>query len=204
MNTPASTAAQKRFRDRAARLKRALVSEKRRFGAFDDSGGKRYRIGPLFALAGDLKEALAQFKWFDKQFPDDIGEPVHRLWWALALYRSGDIESANGKLLETLVRNLYLLSSLIGSPIARQDMWHSSNWDEPEYLSRVSPEFLPQLSEDERSWIGQQLESVLFRRVKDECVSTHHALLTEKNVERRSAILRRWDKFLADATASGG
>ena len=83
-------------------------------------------------------------------------------------------------------------------------MWHSSNWDQPEYLSQVSPEFLPQPSEDERSWIGEQLERVLFRRVKDEYVSTHHALLTEKNVEKRSAILRRWDKFWADATASGG
>jgi len=176
MSTPASTAAQKRFRDRAARLKRALVSEKRRFGAFDDGGGKRYRIGPLYALAGDLKEALAQFKWFEKQLPDDIGEPMHRLWWALALYRSGDIECANGRLLETLVRNLYLLPSLIGSPIARQDMWHSSNWDEPEYLSRVAPQFVPQLSENERSWIEQQLESALFLRVKGIRVNTPRAV----------------------------
>lgn len=196
-------AAHKRLRARATRLKRALASEKRRYGGFDDSSGKRYRIGPLFALAGDLKEALAHYGWFEKQFPDDVGEPMHHLWWALALYRSGDIEDANRKLLETLVRNLYLLPALTGSPIARQDMWHSSNWDQPEYLAQVSPEFLPQLSEDERSWIGRQLESALFRRVKDEYVSTHHALLTEANVESRSAILRRWDKFWTDATGSG-
>ena len=196
-------AAQERFRTRATRLKQALASEKRRFGAFDDSSGKRYRIGPLFALAGDLKGALAHYKWFEKQFPDDVGEPLHCLWWALALYRSGDLENANRKLLETLIRNLYLLPALAGSPIARQDMWHSSNWDQPEYLAQVSPEFLPQLSEDERSWIGRQLESALFRRVKEEYVSTRHALLTEKNVERRSAILRRWDRFWVDATASG-
>lgn len=203
MSTSASAAAQKRFRARATRLKRALASEKRRYGGIDDSGGKRYRIGPLFALAGDLKDALAHYKWFEKECPDDVGEPVHYLWWALTLYRAGDLENANRKLLETLVRNLYLLPALAGSPISRQDMWHGSNWSEPEYLSQVSPEFLPQLSESERSWIGQKLESALFRRVKNEYVSTHHALLTEGNVERRSAILRRWDKFWADATASG-
>ena len=129
-------AAHKRLRARATRLKRALASEKRRYGGFDDSSGKRYRIGPLFALAGDLKEALAHYGWFEKQFPDDVGEPMHHLWWALALYRSGDIEDANRKLLETLVRNLYLLPALTGSPIARQDMWHSSNWDQPEYLAQ--------------------------------------------------------------------
>jgi len=203
MSTPAPAAAQKRFRDRAARLKRALASEKRRFGAYDDSSGRRYRIGPLYALAGDLKEALAHYRWFEKQFPDDVDEPVHCLWWALTLYRSGNLESANRKLLDMLVRNLYLLPALIGSPIARQDMWHASNRDEPEYLSRISPELLPQLSVDERSWIERQLETTLFRRVKDEYVSTHHALLTEENVTKRSAILRRWDKFRTKATASG-
>lgn len=196
-------AAQKRFHARATKLKQALASEKRRYGGFDDSSGRRYRIGPLYALAGDLKEALAHYKWFEKQFPDDVGEPVHCLWWALALYRSGDLENANRKLLETLIRNLYLLPALAGSPIARQDIWHGSNWCEPEYLSQVSSDLLPQLSEAERSWIERQLDSALFRRVKDEYVSTHHALLTEENVERRSAILRRWDKFWTDATASG-
>lgn len=204
MSTSAPAAAQKRFRNRAARLKRALTGEKRRFGGIDDSSGKRYRIGPLFALAGDLKEALAHYKWFAKHCPDDVGEPMHCLWWALALYRFGDVKNANRKLLETLVRNLYLLPALVGSPIARQDMWHGSSWGEPEHLSQVSPEFLPQLSEDERSWIEQQLESALFRRVKDEYVSAHHALLTEKSVEKRSAILRRWREFWSGATAGGG
>lgn len=203
MGAPSLSAAQKRFRDRATRLRRALASEKRRYGQIDDSGGKRYRIGPLYALAGDLKQALAHYKWYEKECPDDIGEPMHYLWWALALYRNGDLDNANIKLLETMVRNVYLLPALVGTPINREDMWHSSNWEQPEYLSQVSPEFIPQLSQDERLWIKQQLESVRFRRVKDEYVSTHHALLSEKNVDRRSAILRRWDKFWANATTAG-
>ena len=56
-----SVTAQKRFRDRATSLKRALAREKRRYGAIDDSSGRRYRIGPLYALAGDLQEALAHY-----------------------------------------------------------------------------------------------------------------------------------------------
>lgn len=39
---------------------------------------------------------------------------------ALTLYRPGSLESANRKLLDMLVRNLYLLPALVGSPIARQ------------------------------------------------------------------------------------
>lgn len=83
------------------------------------------RSVPPYALAGDLKEALAHYR-FEKQCRDDVGEPMHCLWWALMFYRFGDLENANRKLFETLVRNLYLLPTLVGSPIARQDMWHGS------------------------------------------------------------------------------
>lgn len=200
MGTPALSAAQKRFRDRANRLSRALLSEKRRSGYLSDGSGRRYRIGPLYALAGDLVRALEHYEWFEKHCSGDVGEPFHYLWWALTLYRVGDRENANARLLETMVRNLYLLPHLVGSRLARQDMWHSSNWDEPEYVSEVSKEFLPQLSDDERLWIREQIESPLFKRVKDEYVSTHHALLGEDDIGKRTAILRRWDNFWSNAT----
>lgn len=200
MGTSTPSAAQKRFRDRANRLSRELLSEKRRSGYLSDGSGRRYRIGPLYALAGNLESALKHYKWFEKNCSDDVGEPFHYLWWALTLYRLGHRESANSRLLETMVRNLYLLPHLVGSLAARQDMWHSSNWDEPDYISQISKEFLPQLSDDERLWVKQQLESPLFQRVKDEYVSTRHALLGEDDIGKRTAILRRWDNFWSNTT----
>jgi hypothetical protein len=195
--------AQKKFRNRATRLSRALLSEKRRSGYLSDGSGRRYRIGPLYALAGDLGKALDHYEWFEKHCSDDVGEPFHYLWWSLTLYRAGLLKSANERLLETMARNLYLLPHLLGSPLARQDIWHSSNWDQPEYVSEVSEEFLPQLSDDERLWIRQQLESPLFRRVKDEYVSTHQALLGEHDIKKRTVILRRWGNFWSHATSDG-
>lgn len=180
------------------RLTRALEKEKRRYGRMDDGAGKRYLIGPLYALAGDFKQALAHYGWYEKECSDDVGEPVHHLWWALSLHGIGDLEKANTKLLETMVRNVYLLPALLGFAVARHDMWHSSNRVQPEYVSQVSPELLPELSQQKRLWIEEQLGTSRFRRVKDEYISTYHALQGEENYDKRRIILRRWDKFRAD------
>ena len=146
------TVARRKFRDRATRLKRALAKEKRRYGGIDDGYGKRYLIGPLFALAGDVRQALAHYEWHERECPDDIGEPIHYLWWALTLYKFGELEKANAKLLETMVRNIYLLPALLGTPTAPHDMWHSSNREQPDYISEVLPELLPELSKQERQF----------------------------------------------------
>ena len=43
-----------------------------------------------------------------------MGEPLDYLCWSLALYRAGDLEAAAKKLLQTMLRNLYLLPALLG------------------------------------------------------------------------------------------
>jgi hypothetical protein len=59
-----------------------------------DGAGKRYLLGPLSLLLGDLDHALNRFRWFEAEFPDHCGEPSHHLCWALAPYRGGDQEAA--------------------------------------------------------------------------------------------------------------
>jgi hypothetical protein len=51
----------------------------------------------------------------------------------LALYRAGDKEAAKDKLIQTVLKNLYLLPHLLGIKQEILDIWHSSNWDEKEY-----------------------------------------------------------------------
>jgi len=191
------TDCQKKFRERAMRLKRALGNEQRKNGFIDDSAGKRYEIGPLFVLAGELQKALDFFAWYEKFCAEDIGEPLHSLFWALAFYRTGDHEAANTKLLETMVQNVYFLPTLLGSPPAPYDMWHSSNHEDPGYFADMPEEYIPELSGEERSWIKSQLGSFRFRRVLDEYVSTFHKLKTERNFEKRSRILDQWREFLS-------
>jgi len=194
----------KKLRDRATRLKRALTNEQRRFGHIEDGAGKRYLIGPLYVLGGELKKALAHYDWYDKECSDDVGEPIHYLCWALALYRAGDVTRASDKLLETMVQNVYLLPTLLGSSPAVHDIWHSSNREEPDYLEEIPEEFVPELADHERAWIRKQLDSFRFRRVKDEYISTYHALKDERNIDKRHDILRRWNEFWDNSASIDG
>lgn len=187
------TARQRNYRDQAASLKRALLAEKRKFGGFDDGDGKRYVIGPLYVLAGALDEAIKYYKWYERNFADDAGDPLLYLYWSLALFRTGGGERADGKLLETMLQNVYLLPSLVGLPAAAYDIWHGSNLEMPDYPARITAAFRPALSEQEREWVTAQLESARFRRVLAEYVSVFHALKSERDVRKRERILRQWD-----------
>jgi len=186
------------------RLKRALGHEQKKYGFIDDGAGKRYEIGPLFVLAGELQKAIDFFSWYEIFCAEDSGEPLHYLCWALALYRTGDLGQANTKLLETMVQNVYLLPTLLGTPPAPYDMWHSSSRENPGYFAEIPAEYIPELSEEEQSWIKTQLASFRFRRVLDEYVSTYHALKTEKIVEKRRKLLSQWQKFWSDTLQMGG
>jgi len=108
----------KKIKERIRRYERALKAEIRTFGALDDSAGKRYLLGPLYMLLGDIPGAMKPFASFDQTCPDDTGEPFQYLCWSLALYRSGKLEAASKKLRRTMLMNLYLLPHLYVSTTA--------------------------------------------------------------------------------------
>jgi hypothetical protein len=105
----------KKIRQRIRRYERGLRKEYEKFGFIHDGFGKRYLLGPLYMILGDTPGAIKSFEWFEKTFPDDIGEPFQYLCWTLALYRSGDLEAAARKLRQTMLSNLYLIPHLLGS-----------------------------------------------------------------------------------------
>jgi len=129
---------------------------------------------------------------------------MHYVYWALALYRTGETKKANAKLLETMLQNVYLLPILLGSRPETHDIWHGSNMEHPDYVTEVPKELLPQLSEQERVWITEQFDSFRFRRVREEYIATYSALKYEKNVDKRRQILRRWNEFLATSASIDG
>lgn len=93
---------------RIRRYERKLQQEKREWGTYHDGAGKRYLIGPLYLLAGDLAGAVRSFQWFDQEFPDDSGDPGQYLCWTLAMYRTEHPHEAVAKLRETMLQNRVL------------------------------------------------------------------------------------------------
>jgi len=188
----------KKIRERAMRYKRSLINEERTHGSINDGSGKRYLVGPLFVLAGDLEKAIDYFKWYESKFPDDSGEPIHYIYWALVLFRVGNKKEAEKRLLEALVQNIYILPTLIGMKIDRYDIWHCSNFESPEYLYEIPDDMWPIFNKEERLWIQEKIGSLKFQRVLTEYIATYHALKYEQEIEKRKIVLDNWYNFIKE------
>ena len=189
----------KTIRERAMRYRRSLINEEKNLGYINDGAGKRYLVGPLFVLAGDLEKAIDYYKWYEKEFSDDSGEPLHYIYWALALFRVGNKKEAEKKLLEALVQNIYILSTLTGMKIGKHEIWHGSNFENPDYLYEIPEDMLPTFTDEERLWIRKMIESFTFQRILKEYIATFHVLKREKEIGKRTVILDNWYSFFKNA-----
>ncbi|MCG8587019.1 MAG: hypothetical protein MI757_20120, partial [Pirellulales bacterium] len=95
------TAIRTRIRSHERKLQKELYT-----GYGGDGYGKRFLLGPLYMLLGDVDGALASFDWYEKAFPDDGGEPYQYLTWSLTLYRKELRDEAANKLYQTMLENL--------------------------------------------------------------------------------------------------
>jgi len=185
---------QKKYRDRANRARRELFKEKEKFGAVSDGSGKRYRVCVYFVLSGAPEKAVEFLEWFEQEFADDVGEPAFLLYAALAYYRMGSLEKARRYLLDAMLSNIYLLPYLFSRPLPKQDMWHSSNEAEPDYIEEMD-ELLQEPTSLEREWLKGQFEDELFTNVRKKYIETFRVLQHADNFDARSSILNEWRDY---------
>jgi|ERR1035437_2797176 hypothetical protein len=179
----------KKIKERISRYERELRKEYENFGNIGDSYGKRYLLGPLYLLLGDVAGALKSFEWYDKTFPDDSGEPFHFLSWTLVLYRSGNMPSAEEKLRQTMFSNLYLIPNLLGLKHERLDIWHGSNIEEPEYLYDFPLELIAIWEEAELKWARKTYEKQEFQQARSRYIEIFHQLINEPIGPKRSKLV---------------
>lgn len=185
----------KKYRRRVKRYEKRLDDELKMLGGIHDGGGVRYEIGPIYVLINDIPGALKAYHWFENTFQDDWGDPIHSLSWALALYRNGDFEKASNKLIQTMFKNVYLVEHLIGKKIKPYDIWHASNYEEPEYLEYVPAEYLEMWGKEEIEWAKNQFNSNLFQKLHNRYLQIYKALKTTKSGPERSALLDEMYKY---------
>ena len=101
----------------------ALVTEKRLFGGFHDGGGRRYYIADLYLQIADYKGAITYKRWFDKNFPDDIGDAMLSLNWSIAYHGLTKIKEAEIYAIDTAFQNVYLHRLLLNRSVDRIDMY---------------------------------------------------------------------------------
>ncbi len=179
----------KKIQERIRRYERELRQEQKTYGGLDDGAGKRYLLGPLYLAMGDLPGALKSFKWFEKMFPDDIGEPFFLLSWALALYRSGNMAKAEQKLRRAMLSNLYMIPHLLGIEQNEIDIWHDSNWAQKDYLQYAPPQIWQLWDEPARQWARELYNSPEFSQVRERYIEIYRQLKDEPPGPRRSQLV---------------
>ena len=148
----------KRIRERIRRYERTLKKELES-GYGGDGYGKRFLLGPLYMLMGDVDGALASFDWYEKAYPNDGGEPYQYLTWALALFRGDRRQEAFNKLYQTMLENLYLVPFLLGRNPQPLDIWHGSNLGWIEYAVEIPRELLSLWDDVALQWAREVSEN---------------------------------------------
>jgi tetratricopeptide (TPR) repeat protein len=179
----------KKIRAQITRYERELRREYDAHRFISDDYGKRYLLGPLYLLLGDLAGAVKSYAWFERMFPDDMGAPEHFLCWALALYRAGDKAGAAQKLLRAMLSNLYLLPRLFGVKQSHLDIWYSTNLEDEGYLKTIEPVLWELWDAEALQWARMQYESATFKRVRQRYIEIYKQLQTEPVGARRSQLV---------------
>ena len=178
----------KRIRERIRRYERSLKKELE--GGYGGDGyGKRYLLGPLYMLMGDVDGALASFEWYEDTYPDDGGEPYQYLTWALALFRGDRRQEAFNKLYQTMLMNLYLVPFLLGRNPQRLDIWHGSNFEWIEYAVEIPQELLSLWDDVALQWAREVSEHPDVIEKITRFVAIHRELNIEPPGPRRSALV---------------
>lgn len=170
------------------KIRSQLSTFKREHGFIDDGGGIRYYLFHLYFLLGDNRRSSEFFRWYEKEFPEDVGEPIQLLCWALILHRMG--KNADHQLADTMLSNIYLLPHILGNEINREDMWHFSNYNEPDFIKYMPGRVLEAITKDDLAWIRDTYNSESFQKVLKRHIAINKELQTTPVGEKRSALVR--------------
>ncbi len=178
------------IRKRIQNYKSAFSKEKRKFGCYDDGYGKRYIIFYLFYLLNNDAESIKYFRWYKKNFNDDMGEPFQLLFWALILKRMGKEKESRLKLAEHYQSNFYIIPKIIGKSVSEYKFWHSSNYEFIDYANYGPPEVMEKITPDEIEWLGEEYASDQFNKLRIRYIEIYSKLKREKNIEKRGGIIK--------------
>lgn len=139
-----------------------LATEKKMFGAYDDSQGLRYYIPELYLKIQDYKGALVYFRWFSKAFPDDIGYPDFNLFWTATLFENSKISEAIKKAYKTAFSNTYLIDLLSGKDPVQLDKSEPIGFETLEYAKDAYEDCINFLTSEFQVWISNLSETDEF------------------------------------------
>lgn len=182
---------QKKIKD----IRKALSDEKRIFGGYNDSGGFRYAPTGLFLKIQDYKGGLTYLRWFNKNFPDDIGMPDFLFEWTIILFKNGKIQDTESKAIQTYFANSYLFDKFFERITPPIDKYESSNLETIEFVEFLTYSKNQSELSDFAEWLADFEKSEKFKKIKIKYLEISKKLKTEKDIETRSYLLQQIDQL---------
>ena len=174
-----------KIRKSIVNIKRSLAAEKRKFGCYDDGRGLRYLPPGLFIQLSDYSGGMTYLKWFNKNFPDDIGFPIFLFEWTIILFKCGKIKEAESKALQTYYSNTYLFDKYLNRPIVQLNKHEASNWETPSLASRLPYSCVDVELNDFGAWLNGFTASDRFNDFKQKYMEVNTRLKNETDEETR-------------------
>jgi hypothetical protein len=143
-------------------IRAALTAEKRLYGGFHDGNGRRYYISDLYLQIADYKGAITYKKWFDKNFPDDIGDAMISMNWSIAYHGLGKTKEAEVYTIHTSFQNIYLHGFLLDRSVERIDIYEPG-YDLLEYTKSQIKEFRKVVTKSYLDWLSGFVETDVYK-----------------------------------------
>lgn len=173
-----------------------MQKERRAHGFISDGYGKRYLIFWLYFVLGDTKGANAYLSWYEKTFPDDMGEPIQKLCAAILLHRYGKDAKAKYHLAGLMLSNLYVIPKVLGEESENYEIRYSSNYAEPGYADDIPSEIWSAITDEDKAWIRGLNDSREFRRYRKRFIELREKLDKAKDYESRAPLVKELGSIL--------
>jgi hypothetical protein len=164
----------------------------------DDSGGARYLPPGLFIKIGDYKGALTYLRWFDRNFPDDMGFPVFLFEWTIVLFKRGKKREAEKKAFQTFRSNVHLFDAFFERPVQLIEMQRLIGFEEPEYAEELPYSHKdPELS-DFSEWLLAFERSERFQENSQAYIDIKKSFLNTPPGKERSELIRKEEALIQE------
>jgi hypothetical protein len=162
----------------------ALVAEKRLYGGFHDGRGRRYYIADLYIQIADYKGAISYKKWFDKNFPDDIGDAMMSLNWSIAYHGFDKLKDAEIYAIDTAFQNIYLHGLLLDRVVDKIDMFESG-YDILDYTETHLKDFKKLTTKSYLDWLAGFMETDDYKVPVNRFIAISKLLVDENERKKR-------------------
>lgn len=185
-----------RIKDKIEKIKRTLTSEKRKFGWFDDSKGLRYLPAELYVKIGDFDGGLKYLKWFNKNFPNDMGFPDFLFESTVILFKTGKLKEAEDTAMRTYFSNTFLFDKYFSRDLIQEDKKVNANYQQAVYLINFNHRHYQDDLLEFSNWLNKFIHSDKFIKIRNEFNEIEKQLETEPVGQRRTMLVNRLHKLI--------